>query len=249
MKKADLKSFFLKAQRPGPKASFTLIELLVVVAIIAVLVAILLPALSQARETAKLIQCGANLRQIGTGVHLYVNDYDGWLFSNICTGPQMEATWGSAWSWMLVARKYVPDQNTFRCPSHTIIYPTTSPLRSYILNGWICGPTYVAGTKQMKMDDAASYHGPDKLTLMWDVWRGFGDNGADPWRENTLYEKHGNLCWQTWIWNNQDMYHKKRKLASFLFLDGHVSPYDYAFAVESVGSIWPETIYGWYIKP
>jgi prepilin-type N-terminal cleavage/methylation domain-containing protein len=56
------------------KKSFTLIELLVVVAIIAVLVALLLPGLSTARESARKAACGANLRQMGLAATLYAND-------------------------------------------------------------------------------------------------------------------------------------------------------------------------------
>jgi prepilin-type N-terminal cleavage/methylation domain-containing protein len=61
------------------KKSFTLIELLVVVAIIAVLVAILLPALSAARETAKIAGCLNNQRQIGLAIMQYVNEHNGWM--------------------------------------------------------------------------------------------------------------------------------------------------------------------------
>ena len=56
------------------RKSFTLIELLVVVAIIVTLVALLLPALSQAREWGKIVACDSNLKQLGMAVSLYLHD-------------------------------------------------------------------------------------------------------------------------------------------------------------------------------
>ncbi len=76
MKAGDLKQV---------KFTFTLIELLVVIAIIAILAALLLPSLTQAKESAKSINCASRLKQLGLSCHLYANDYDDWLpLCNAC---------------------------------------------------------------------------------------------------------------------------------------------------------------------
>jgi len=68
-------------------AGFTLIELLVVISIISLLIAILLPALSQARAAGQRISCGSNLRQIGVTMRAYLSDYNHYFPTLVDTIP------------------------------------------------------------------------------------------------------------------------------------------------------------------
>src|SRR5205809_846157 len=101
----------------GAKRGFTLIELLVVIAIIAILAAILFPVFAQAREKARQSSCLSNLKQIGTALMMYVQDYDeaypcNWYGS---LWPSVPNT--NRYKWMDAVFPYVKNEKVFSCPS------------------------------------------------------------------------------------------------------------------------------------
>ncbi len=114
-----------KANRPGVQGAFTLVEMLVVIAVIAILVSLLLPSISRAKQKARSVKCVSNLRQLNLGFVTYANDHadqlpplnSGGTFNNPIK-PHNPTNW---WYRILSDAHYLPDvsvkRGIWRCPN------------------------------------------------------------------------------------------------------------------------------------
>ena len=156
--------------------NFTLIELLIVIAIIAILAGMLLPALNAAREKAKQISCGNNLKQVATGIILYANDFNDIIVPTSTRGVSSpKLTWiGFLSGWPEPHRQYgityisrTSQKGTLVCPSEPGPLASSSEkgfiYTHYGANSWLSGryasntsTIYTYRIRRMNMIDTPS---------------------------------------------------------------------------------------------
>lgn len=104
--------------RPAANGAFTLIELLVVVAIITLLISILLPSLTQARQSAQMVACGSNLHQMSVAAFAYGSSNRGMLppLSDLTSSPNLYM-WKRTPSLLFMKQNMADGLNVLYCPS------------------------------------------------------------------------------------------------------------------------------------
>ena len=129
------------------RKGFTLVELLVVIAIIAVLMGILMPALSRARMQAQAIVCGSNQRQLGLGWTFYADDNDDWF--------PMGLHWRKTLAWWqgdTGIGGYIPTDTAFQYKDR---HDGSSAENTNLYKGWYC-PTHAK--LAIENEQAVGYH-------------------------------------------------------------------------------------------
>ncbi len=199
---------------------FTLIELLVVIAIIAVLAAMLLPALNKARERAKIIKCVSNLKQMGIFMHLYADNSDGFFPVQYY---KTESPW-LKWSEQLrngTGEKF--SDKALQCPGDVVLFDKISYGFGYHWGRWDSAGAVYGG--HVKINQVVM---PTYLVQLIDAKSWVFSPHKSTWEDHLPMERHNGVF-------------------NMLFTDGHAqSKKARTFGLYAGPSLgWPRDDYRW----
>jgi prepilin-type N-terminal cleavage/methylation domain-containing protein len=224
------------------RKAFTLIELLVVISIIALLMAILLPALGKAREIARRTICSTNLKNVWTATNMYAADWNDrvslrhWLYDN----PQRTSNVRNI-KWYKRYYEYIGDETIFHCPSFNlqeesngvplvVFYPNDNPdsvvTVTYTLN------EYIASSAQYPDNSKENLYKLSRIQKYsaGNTWMGLflsdGVAEADNWGDRRSLQYFSRAD------NEGRASYRHGKKCMFLTTDGRVGYYDEKSSLE-----------------
>lgn len=204
------------------RRGFTLVELLTVIGIVAILLALLLPAVSRARASAGRVACMSNLRQLLHAQAMYVNESKGYLtFPNWSHDRNATHAWPVGWLYAQgkvstpprqedvragALYPYLSDTRVYHCPLHdpgAYSADGTDRLTSYIMNGAVCGYGTVGDKSAERVVWAPSYKitdwtNPSEQILWWEAEEGGRDaavgSGSAAWNDGGSFPRENLLA-------------------------------------------------------